>query len=276
MPAGISPKAPPWGAVAALTKAGPQPAACQMAAQPPPPWFCVCLSLPPTVLPLTPLLFLFFSFVPSLCSSSGLFWGISLCWELAWGPPHCPPPSSPRTLPLSLCTLTPARNVPEQPWRKDGLASACLSFSLSVHVEPPWKCQLGHTGVTCSGTGTDLAVLCSMSGKAALGQPGSAPSPAHPRAPELFLPCWHLPGARLLRRLDTVPCACWFGLRRVCFACPLLGDRNHPPALPQEALPGPAGAGSSWSVFYRIDPTVWSRTLLSPNSLPAPVPESPQ
>lgn len=198
--------------------------------------------MPPTELPLTLSLFLSCSFSPSLCSSSGLFWGISLCWVLAWAPPQCPPPSSSRTLPLSLCTLTPAHNMPEQPWRKDGLASACLSFP--VHVEPSWKCQLGHTGVTCSGTGRDLAVLCTISGKAALGQPGSAPSPAHPTAPVLFLPRWHLRGGRLLRRLNTVPCACWFGLRRVCFACPLLGDGNH--------LPGPGRGGSSQPCRGRI------------------------
>lgn len=246
MPAGISPRASPWDAVAPLTKATPQPATCHMAAQPLPPWFSVCLSMHPIELPLTPFLFLFFSLVPSLCSSSGLFWGISLCWELAWALPQHPP-SSPRTLPLSLCTLTPAHNMPEQPWWKDGLASACLSFS--VHIKPPWKCRLGRAGVTCSGTGTDLAVLCAISGKAALGRPGSAPSP-HTPLPQCYS-CHAGTCPVVACSVASIPCRVPAGL--ACDVCALPAPSSvtgtTSPALPEASLPSPAGAGSSWSVF---------------------------
>lgn len=74
----------------------------------------------------------------------------------------------------------------------------------------------------------------------------AAPLPQHPTAPVLFLLCWHLSGGCLLRRLNTVPCACWFGLRRVCFACPLLSDGNH--------LPSPGRGGSSQPCRGRQDP----------------------
>lgn len=187
---GSSPKAPPWDAVAPLPKAWPHPATCQVAAQPPPPSGSVSvLPAPPAELPLTPpslflSLFLSCSFSPSLCSSSGLFWGIPLCRELVRAPPQCPSPSSPRTLPLPLCTLTPARNTPEQPWRKDRPASACLFFSLSFS---PCRTTLEAPAVPCWG-GLRWDGHGAVSGKADPGQHPFTGTSCPSAAPAMLAP----------------------------------------------------------------------------------------
>lgn len=72
-----------------LTKARLQPAACQTAAQPPPPWFSACLSMPPAELPLTPFLFLLFL----LSFSVQLKWpflGAIPLLGAGWGSPTVP------------------------------------------------------------------------------------------------------------------------------------------------------------------------------------------
>ncbi|XP_074963813.1 cartilage acidic protein 1 isoform X3 [Phalacrocorax aristotelis] len=68
----------------------------------------------------------------------------------------------------------------------------------------------------------------------------------------LLLPRRRLPGSHLLRRLNTVPCACWFGLRRVCFACPLLGD-GDPPPQPWQRRVSPALQGKDpRDLFFNV------------------------
>ncbi|XP_021255842.1 cartilage acidic protein 1 isoform X2 [Numida meleagris] len=86
---------------------------------------------------------------------------------------------------------------------KERPASARLFFSL-----PMWNCP---------GRARDLSTVPML-------QPGTE-APA-------------LPPPRRLRRLDPVPCACWFGLRHVCFTHPLC-PWGVPPA--EEAAPSPAG-----------------------------------
>lgn len=78
---------------------------------------------------------------------------------------------------------------------------------------------------------------CTMSGKAALGQcpfPGTSPP------------------SRLLHHLNTVPCACWFGLRRVCFTCPLLGDGYSPPQPWQRRVPSALWGKYPPGLFFNV------------------------
>lgn len=127
----------PLGCCCTLAKGLAAPCKLLVVAQPHPPWLPLCLSCASCCAAAdSPSLFLSCSFSPSLCSSSGLFWGIPLHRELAQAPPERSPPSGPWTLPLSLCTLSPPCNPPEQPWQKDRPDSACLSFSLSMSSCP--------------------------------------------------------------------------------------------------------------------------------------------
>lgn len=195
---------------------------------------------PPPQPPLTPLLSLFLScsFFHSLYSSSGLFWGIPLCRELALAPPRRPPPSRLRTLPLPLCTLAPARNSPEQPWRKDRPPSACLFLSLflSLHVEttlqaPAAPCRGGRLG---KGRGRRHLPRDSSQGK----QPQRSPRLA---AASPALAC----------SVDLIPYHVPAGLACDVFASPVpaAAGGSPSPAPPEEGSPSPAGEGPPRFVF---------------------------
>eukprot|EP00076_Gallus_gallus_P041872 XP_025007410.1 cartilage acidic protein 1 isoform X1 [Gallus gallus] len=97
---------------------------------------------------------------------------------------------------------------------KERPASARLFFSL-----PMWNCP---------GRARDHSTVLTL-------QPGT-------EAPVLPPHLW-------LRRLDPVPCACWFGLSHVCFASPLFPGGGVPPA--EEAPPSQAGE-SRPSLFFNF------------------------